>query len=159
MKIPQRGLSKEEIFQTLKSHKGADLDWKSGRVFGCIYMRRLGYDMPDFNMNVPGVTSLSVDLHKYGYAAKGASMTVEEMKQEEIDQETRDLLAELKKLSLGFDEKNFFKLAEMAGVTGVAPPERMERVNMLLEALPCDVSEFMLTEYLNNMMLLDGDAH
>ena len=25
-------------------------------------------------MNVPGVTSLSVDLHKYGYAAKGASI-------------------------------------------------------------------------------------
>ena len=40
----------------------------------------------------------------------------------------------------------------MAGVTGVAPPEKMEKVNMLLEALPYDVSEFMLTEYLNNMM-------
>ena len=31
--------------------------------------------------------------------------------------------------------------------------ETMEKVNMLLEALPYDVSEFMLTEYLNNMMV------
>jgi hypothetical protein len=80
------------------------------------------------------------------------------MKQEEMDQETRNLQDELKKLSLSFDEATFFKLAEMAGVTGVAPPARMEKVNMLLEALPYDVSEFMLTEYLNNMMLLDGNG-
>ena len=269
------------------------------------YMRKLGYDVPDFNMNVPGVTSLSVDLHKYGYAAKGASIilyknkelrkfqiwacsrwtgytvinpavtssksggpmaaawavlkymgddgymeivteamqatqkliegidrieglkvlgqpnmcmfavasttekinvyrladkmkqkgwylqpqfardnspsnlhvsmnrstvpqaeallksldeTIEEMKQEEMDQETRDMQAELKKLSLNFDEETFFKLAEMAGVNGVEPPETMEKVNMLLEALPYNVSEFMLTEYLNNMMLPDSNV-
>jgi glutamate/tyrosine decarboxylase-like PLP-dependent enzyme len=30
--------------------------------------------VPDFDLSVPGVTSLSVDLHKYGYAAKGASV-------------------------------------------------------------------------------------
>ncbi|MYW65002.1 aminotransferase class V-fold PLP-dependent enzyme [Streptomyces sp. SID8379] len=30
--------------------------------------------IPDFGLTVPGVTSLSVDLHKYGYAAKGASL-------------------------------------------------------------------------------------
>jgi len=269
------------------------------------YMRRLGYDVPDFDMTVPGVTSLSVDLHKYGYAAKGASIvlyknkelrrfqiwacsrwtgytvvnpavtssksggpmaaawavlkylgddgylkivaevmqatqtliegieridglkvlgrpdmcmfalasthekinvyrladkmkargwylqpqfarenspanlhvslnrstvpqaeallkalaeTVEELKQEEMDPETRSLQAELKKLSLNFDEETFFKLAAMAGVTGVAPPESMEKVNMLLEALPYEVSEYMLTEYLNNMMRIDGDG-
>lgn len=269
------------------------------------YMRRLGYNVPDFDMSVPGVSSLSVDLHKYGYAAKGASIvlyknkelrrfqiwacsrwtgytvinpavtssksggpmaaawavlkylghdgykqivaevmqatqtltdgieridglkilgrpnmcmfalasthekinvyrladkmkakgwylqpqfarenspanlhvslnrstvpqaeallkalaeTVAELKQEEMDPETRSLQAELKKLSLNFDEETFFKLAEMAGVTGVAPPESMEKVNMLLEALPYEVSEFMLTEYLNNMMQIDGDA-
>jgi len=263
------------------------------------YMRKLGHDVPDFDLNVPGVTSLSVDLHKYGYAAKGASIilyknkdlrrfqfwacsrwtgytvvnpavtssksggpmaaawavlrymgdngyqeivaevmratqkliagiggidglrvlgqpnmcmfalasttekinvyrladkmkdkgwylqpqfardnspanlhislnrstvpqaeallkaleeTVAEMKQEEADPETRQLQAELEKLALKFDEETFFKLAAMAGVTGVAPPEKMEKVNMLLEALPYDVSEFMLTEYLNNMM-------
>ena len=37
MKIPQQGMSKEEIFKTLKSYKNDDLDWKSGRVFGYIY--------------------------------------------------------------------------------------------------------------------------
>ena len=37
MKIPPKGLSKEEIFQTLQGYKSTDLDWKSGRVFGYIY--------------------------------------------------------------------------------------------------------------------------
>ncbi len=264
------------------------------------YMRKLGYDVPDFGLNVPGVTSLSVDLHKYGYAAKGASIilhknkelrkyqiwgcsrwtgypvinpaitsaksggpmaaawavlnymgddgymeivqevmqatklmiegvnridglrvlgnpdmcmfalasttdkinvyhlaeemkktgwylqpqfarenspsnlhislnrstvpqaeaflkdfeaTVEEIRNREVDQQTRDLQEELKKLSLKFDDETFFKLAEMAGVTGTEPPERMDKVNMLLEALPYDVSEYVLVEYLNNMMV------
>lgn len=38
------------------------------------FARRLGYPIPPFDFSVPGVTSLSVDLHKYGYAAKGASV-------------------------------------------------------------------------------------
>lgn len=38
------------------------------------FVRRLGYPVPDFDLGVPGVTSLSVDLHKYAYAAKGASV-------------------------------------------------------------------------------------
>jgi glutamate/tyrosine decarboxylase-like PLP-dependent enzyme len=37
------------------------------------FMRKLGHEVPDFDFSVPGVTSISVDLHKYGYAAKGAS--------------------------------------------------------------------------------------
>jgi sphinganine-1-phosphate aldolase len=37
------------------------------------FMRKLGYELPDFDFTVPGVTSMSADLHKYGYAAKGAS--------------------------------------------------------------------------------------
>ncbi|GAB4429416.1 MAG: aspartate aminotransferase family protein [Chloroflexi bacterium OHK40] len=36
-------------------------------------MRRMGYSLPDFDFSVPGVTSISVDLHKYGYAAKNCS--------------------------------------------------------------------------------------
>ncbi|GAA1984083.1 aminotransferase class V-fold PLP-dependent enzyme [Isoptericola halotolerans] len=31
-------------------------------------------DLPDWDLRVPGVTSLSVDLHKYGYAPKGVSV-------------------------------------------------------------------------------------
>jgi glutamate/tyrosine decarboxylase-like PLP-dependent enzyme len=37
------------------------------------FARRLGYPIPPFDFAVPGVTSMSCDLHKYGYAAKGAS--------------------------------------------------------------------------------------
>jgi len=264
------------------------------------YMRKLGYEVPDFNMNVPGVTSLSVDLHKYGYAAKGASIilyknkelrkyqfwacsrwtgytvinpavtssktggpmaaawavlnymgdegymeivaevmaatkklvdgvnridglrvlgkpdmcmfalasttekinvyrlademkkkgwylqpqfarenspsnlhisltratvsraeaflkafaeTVAELKQQPMDPKTLDLQDELKKLSLKYDDETFFKLAEMAGVTGTDVPESMETVNLLLEVLPYDVSEWILIEFLNNMMV------
>lgn len=40
------------------------------------FVRKLGYPVPDFDFSVAGVTSLSVDLHKYGYAAKGASVVL-----------------------------------------------------------------------------------
>jgi glutamate/tyrosine decarboxylase-like PLP-dependent enzyme len=40
------------------------------------FMRRLGEDVPPFDFAVPGVTSMSIDLHKYGYTAKGASVIV-----------------------------------------------------------------------------------
>jgi glutamate/tyrosine decarboxylase-like PLP-dependent enzyme len=39
-------------------------------------MERLGYPIAPFDFRVPGVTSISVDLHKYGYTAKGASVIV-----------------------------------------------------------------------------------
>ena len=38
------------------------------------FLRKLGYPVPDFDFRVPGVTSISADLHKYGYAAKGTSL-------------------------------------------------------------------------------------
>ena len=38
------------------------------------FVRQLGYPVPDFDLGVPGVTSISADLHKYGYAAKGESV-------------------------------------------------------------------------------------
>lgn len=38
------------------------------------YLRRLGADLPAFDLSVPGVTSISVDLHKYAYAPKGVSI-------------------------------------------------------------------------------------
>lgn len=38
------------------------------------FVRRLGAPVTPFDFGVPGVTSISVDLHKYGYAAKGASV-------------------------------------------------------------------------------------
>ncbi|MBB4958293.1 pyridoxal phosphate-dependent decarboxylase family protein [Micromonospora polyrhachis] len=38
------------------------------------YLRRLGFDGPAFDFSVPGVTSISVDLHKYAYVPKGVSV-------------------------------------------------------------------------------------
>jgi hypothetical protein len=79
--------------------------------------------------------------------------TIEELKQQEPDEDTGNLYAELDNLSLNYDEATFFKLAEMVGVTADQLPERMEKINKLLEVLPYDVSEFMLVEFLNNLMV------
>ncbi len=40
------------------------------------FAKKLGYDVPPFDFSVTGVTSMSCDLHKYGYAAKGASIVL-----------------------------------------------------------------------------------
>ena len=40
------------------------------------FVRKLGYSVPDFDLSVPGVTSISADLHKYAYSAKGASVVL-----------------------------------------------------------------------------------
>src|SRR5690606_4938563 len=38
------------------------------------FIEKLGHTVPAFDFRVPGVTSISADIHKYGYAAKGASV-------------------------------------------------------------------------------------
>ena len=49
-------------------------------VDGCLggfilpWGERLGYQIPPFDFRVPGVTSISADTHKYGYALKGTSV-------------------------------------------------------------------------------------
>jgi sphinganine-1-phosphate aldolase len=40
------------------------------------WAKRLGYDIPLFDFRLPGVTSMSADTHKYGYAAKGTSVVL-----------------------------------------------------------------------------------
>ncbi|RME82789.1 MAG: aspartate aminotransferase family protein, partial [Planctomycetota bacterium] len=40
------------------------------------YFKRLGKDIPSFDFELEGVTSLSVDLHKYGFSPKGASFLI-----------------------------------------------------------------------------------
>ena len=40
------------------------------------FARKLGYPVPPFDFRLPGVTSMSVDTHKYGYAAKGTSVVL-----------------------------------------------------------------------------------
>ena len=49
-------------------------------VDGCLggfilpFARELGYDIEPFDFTVPGVTTMSADTHKYGYALKGTSV-------------------------------------------------------------------------------------
>ncbi len=49
-------------------------------VDGCLggfilpFARELGYDVPPFDLAVAGVTTMSADTHKYGYALKGTSV-------------------------------------------------------------------------------------
>jgi sphinganine-1-phosphate aldolase len=49
-------------------------------VDGCLggfilpFGQELGYDIPVFDYRLPGVTSISADTHKYGYALKGTSV-------------------------------------------------------------------------------------
>lgn len=38
------------------------------------WAEKLGYEVPPFDFRLPGVTSISADTHKYGYAAKGTSV-------------------------------------------------------------------------------------
>jgi len=45
------------------------------------YLERLGREVPPWNFAVPGVTSISVDLHKFAYTAKGASVIMHRTKQ------------------------------------------------------------------------------
>ena len=40
------------------------------------FVRSLGHPVPEFGLAVPGVTSISADLHKSGYAGKGASVVL-----------------------------------------------------------------------------------
>ena len=48
-------------------------------VDGCLggfifpWLEKLGYDIPPFDFRLPGVTSMSADTHKYGFALKGTS--------------------------------------------------------------------------------------
>jgi glutamate/tyrosine decarboxylase-like PLP-dependent enzyme len=51
-------------------------------VDGCVggfvlpFAERLGRRIPPFDFRLPGVTSMSADVHKYGFASKGASVVL-----------------------------------------------------------------------------------
>ena len=50
------------------------------------YLEELGEPVPLWDFRVPGVTSLSVDLHKYGYTSKGAGVLLHRNKMLRNDQ-------------------------------------------------------------------------
>jgi len=45
------------------------------------FARKLGYPIPPFDFSVKGVTSMSVDTHKFGMAHKGTSVVLYHSKQ------------------------------------------------------------------------------
>jgi sphinganine-1-phosphate aldolase len=64
------------------------LEYQIGlHVDGCLggfilpWIEKLGYDIPRFDFRLPGVTSMSCDTHKYGYALKGTSVVLYRNKQ------------------------------------------------------------------------------
>lgn len=38
------------------------------------WLKKWGYPIPNFDFGVKGVSSISADLHKYGFSGKGASV-------------------------------------------------------------------------------------
>ena len=61
----------------------SEIAWEKGICFhvdACLggfvlpWAEKLGYPVPEFDFRLPGVTSISADTHKFGYAAKGTSV-------------------------------------------------------------------------------------
>jgi glutamate/tyrosine decarboxylase-like PLP-dependent enzyme len=64
----------EELSELARRHKvGFHTDACLGG-FVLPWAEKLGYPVPPFDFRLPGVTSISADTHKYGYAAKGTSV-------------------------------------------------------------------------------------
>lgn len=66
---------KEMSDLALKNGIGFHTDFCLGG-FVIPFAEKLGYKVPVCDFRLPGVTSMSVDTHKYGYAAKGTSLVL-----------------------------------------------------------------------------------
>jgi sphinganine-1-phosphate aldolase len=115
------------------------------------------YVQPQFaRANSPANLHISMSrstVHQAKAFLKDLEAAVKELKQETISDETKALQAELEKLCIQFDEETFFKLTALAGITGTELPDKMETINRIMEVLPYEVSEWILIEYLNNLMV------
>lgn len=58
-----------------RHHVGLHVDACLGG-FVLPFARKLGYDIPKFDFEVDGVTSMSCDTHKFGYSCKGTSVVL-----------------------------------------------------------------------------------
>ncbi len=59
--------------------RGKDIGFHTDACLGGFLLpwaERLGYPVPPFDFRLPGVSSISADTHKYGYAAKGTSVVL-----------------------------------------------------------------------------------
>lgn len=66
----------EELSELARQH---ELGFHTDACLGGFILpwaEKLGYTVPSFDFRLPGVTSISVDTHKYGYAAKGTSVVL-----------------------------------------------------------------------------------
>jgi glutamate/tyrosine decarboxylase-like PLP-dependent enzyme len=74
---PHGAVDPIEALSDLAVEKGINL-----HVDGCLggfilaWGQELGYSVPTFDFRLPGVTSISADTHKYGFALKGSSVLV-----------------------------------------------------------------------------------
>jgi glutamate/tyrosine decarboxylase-like PLP-dependent enzyme len=121
-------------------------------------LKKIGWFVqPQFaRANSPANLHISMNrstVHTAQAFLKDFEATVEALKKEDVSNEAKALQAELEKLSINFDEETFLKLTEIAGITGTDLPEKMETINQIMEVLPYDVSEWILIEYLNNLMI------
>ncbi|MDR3293332.1 MAG: aspartate aminotransferase family protein [Clostridiales bacterium] len=66
---PIEGLGKLAVKYGLRLHVDSCLGG-----FALPFLKELGVDIPPFDFEVEGVTSISADLHKYAFAAKGVSV-------------------------------------------------------------------------------------
>ncbi|MBN1538368.1 MAG: aminotransferase class V-fold PLP-dependent enzyme [Anaerolineales bacterium] len=66
----------QELSELAQSH---DIGFHTDACLGGFLLpwaEKLGYPVPPFDFRLPGVTSMSADTHKYGYAAKGTSVVL-----------------------------------------------------------------------------------
>jgi len=58
----------------------------------------------------------------------------------------------MKNIKLKADEETVNMLLNLAGVSNEKVPDSIEEVNTILESLPIDFTEYMLTSYINNIL-------
>ena len=70
----------------------------------------------------------------------------------DTDEDDKKFRSEVEKLSENIDDEAFMKLVSLAGITGTELPERMEKINEILDVIPDDMTEFILIEFLNDLI-------
>jgi glutamate/tyrosine decarboxylase-like PLP-dependent enzyme len=103
----------------------------SMHVDGCLggfllpFWERLGEPVPPFDFRVPGVATLSADVHKYGYCVKGASVLLHR-DEEHLKKYQRFLYAD-------WPGGLYFSQA-IAGTRAAAPAQRVREATRTIQA-------------------------
>jgi glutamate/tyrosine decarboxylase-like PLP-dependent enzyme len=97
-----------------------------------------------------GMTSMNAPLA--AAMLKDLQDVVRDLLKKDTPSQAAGLAMAMKNIELKADEQTVDMLLQMAGVTADAVPDRIEEVNTILEALPVDLTEFILTSYINNIL-------